>query len=338
MKTELSKYLIQESMNHELPVALGRVILDISYVADIINHRVSHLGIFDDDTYTGDINTHGDEVLALDEIADRTFTQVLSFNGDCCLIGSEEQEDMYEVPMSEDAPYVVMIDPLDGSSNFEVNGSMGTIFSVYNKYTGNISADEGLFDGRSQVAAGYILYGPSTKLVYSRGKGVHEFTYDVEENKFILTKENILIADPGNLYSVNMGNYYLFSKGVKSYINYCNQYVVSRNKERYSLRYSGALVADFHTCLVRGGIFMYPGTQKYENGKLRLNYECRPMAFLVEQAGGRAYAGDMDLLDVQAESLHQRTPLFIGVKKAVDEVQEFIACLDKVGEKIEKAS
>jgi len=278
---------------------------------------------------TGVENIQGETQQKLDVFADEKFMEALRVRGDVCGIGSEEQDDFvaFESEHSKSGKYVLLMDPLDGSSNIDVNVSIGTIFSVYRRVsqigTPAVLGDF-LQEGRKQVAAGYVIYGSSTMLVYTTGGGVNGFTYDPSIGVFYLSHPDMIIPETGNIYSINEGNYIHFPDGVKKYIKYCQEEDIETHRP-YTGRYIGSLVADFHRNLIKGGIYIYPNSTKAPDGKLRLLYECNPMAFLMEQAGGIATDGKRAILDIPATDLHQRVPLFIGSKKMVEKAHEFVA-------------
>jgi fructose-1,6-bisphosphatase I len=263
----------------------------------------------------------GESVKKMDVYANDVFISVFKQSGLVCRLASEEMDKPYYIP--ENCPvgrYTLLYDPIDGSSNTDINLSLGSIFAIRQQEGNdeNTEARDLLQNGRKQIAAGYILYGPSTMLVYSIGKGVHSFTLDPSLGEFILSDENIQIPNHGSIYSVNEGNFWQWDDSIREYIRYVHR------TEGYVARYSGAMVSDLHRILVQGGVFLYPGTVKKPEGKLRLLYENAPLAFLIEQAGGRASTGSGDILDVVPEKLHQRTPLIIGSKDDVALVESFI--------------
>jgi len=257
----------------------------------------------------------------------------LSSGGETCAVASEENEEMVPInsEISKNAKYVVAMDPLDGSSNIDVNVSIGTIFSIYRRTT--LSGPSNLSDfmqkGTEQVAAGYVIYGSSTMMVYTTGKGVNGFTLDPSIGEFCLSHPDMKIPKQGFIYSVNEGNYAHFPEGVKKFIKFCQE-EDEKSKRPYSSRYIGSLVADFHRNLLKGGIYIYPATAKSPKGKLRLLYECNPLAFIVEQAGGKASDGFNRILDIQPTSLHQRTPLFIGSPDMVSKAEELMMRFSQV--------
>jgi len=260
-------------------------------------------------------------------LANNEFIKALRNGKQCAAIISEENDDVvvFEDNIVEHAKYIVALDPLDGSSNIEVNVSIGTIFAIYRrKSIGKIITIEDILQaGTELVCGGYIIYGSSTMLVYTTGKGVNGFTYDPTVGLFILSHPNMKIGDEGNIYSINEANYIYFAEGVKRYIKYCQEDDPATNRP-YTTRYIGSLVSDFHRNLLRGGIYIYPGTKKNPKGKLRLMYECVPVAFLAEQAGGKASDGFRRILDIHPEEIHQRSPLFIGSKKMVEKAEELM--------------
>ncbi|MEE9237933.1 MAG: class 1 fructose-bisphosphatase, partial [Thermodesulfobacteriota bacterium] len=293
----------------------------------ILHREVNKAGLVDILGDTGIINVQGEHVKKLDVFANKRFIAALSLGGQCCGIASEENEEIIIIEDDRDnkTKYVVGIDPLDGSSNIDVNVSVGTIFSIFKKISESqeCSEEDFLQKGSRQVAAGYIIYGSSTMLVYTTGAGVNGFTLDPSIGEFCLSHPDIHIPSKGEIYSVNQGNYSKFKKGVQNFIKYCNECDEETNRP-YSLRYVGSMVADIHRNLLKGGIFMYPSTSSSPNGKLRLLYECNPMALIVEQAGGKATNGKSDILDIKPQELHQRSPIFIGSEELVNKVVEFI--------------
>jgi fructose-1,6-bisphosphatase I len=272
---------------------------------------------------------HGEKVKKLDVYANEQFIQALSSGGETCAIASEENEQIIHIdsPVSAKAAYVVSIDPLDGSSNIDVNVSLGTIFSIIRRKSNPgspVSEDDYLQKGSAMVAAGYIIYGSSTMLVYTTGHGVNGFTLDPSIGEFCLSHPNMQSPNDGKIYSINEGNYVHFPDGVKQYIKYCQVEDKATNRP-YTSRYIGSLVADFHRNLLKGGIFIYPKTSKSPNGKLRLLYECNPLAWIIEQAGGFASDGYTRILDKQPKTLHERTSLFIGSRNMVKVAEQYMA-------------
>jgi len=294
---------------------------------------VNKAGLVDNLGDYGNTNVQGEEVKKLDVYANEQFISALSSGGETCAVASEENEEMVPInsEISKNAKYVVAMDPLDGSSNIDVNVSIGTIFSIYRRTT--LSGPSNLSDfmqkGTEQVAAGYVIYGSSTMLVYTTGKGVNGFTLDPSIGEFCLSHPDMKIPKQGFIYSVNEGNYAHFPEGVKKFIKFCQE-EDEKSKRPYSSRYIGSLVADFHRNLLKGGIYIYPATAKSPKGKLRLLYECNPLAFIVEQAGGKASDGFNRILDIQPTSLHQRTPLFIGSPDMVSKAEELMMRFSQV--------
>lgn len=307
---------------------LSRLLSDIGTAAKIINREVNKAGLVNIIGSTGKTNIQGEEVKKLDEYANDQLIAALSSGGECCVMGSEENDDIIEVPSDpEKSKYVVLFDPLDGSSNIDVNASIGTIFGIYRRVsegTGAGTVEDCLQKGTEQVAAGYVIYGSSTILVYTTGNGVNGFTLDPSIGEFCLSHPNICTPKDSNIYSLNEGNAVHFPEGVKKYVEYCKQEDKATGRP-YSSRYIGTFVADFHRNLLKGGIFIYPTTAKAPKGKLRLVYEVNPLAFVIEQAGGRATDGKNRVLEMKPEQLHQRTALYIGSENMVRKIEEFLA-------------
>lgn len=326
----LGQFIIERQA--DFPYAKGelsRLLRDIGIAAKIVNREVNKAGLADILGDFGDTNVQGEDQKKLDVYANDQFIKALGAGGECIAIASEENEDLIEIDskVSRDAQYVVCIDPLDGSSNIDVNVSIGTIFSIYRRSNGQdgpTRLDDFMQKGTEQVAAGYVIYGSSTMLVYTTGKGVNGFTLDPSIGEFCLSHPDMMIPETGAIYSINEGNYSRFPEGVKEYIRYC-QDEDSATKRPYSSRYIGSLVADFHRNLIKGGIYIYPSTGKAPKGKLRLLYECNPLAFIIEQAGGKASNGFTRIMELQPDSLHQRTPLFIGSSDMVTKAEEMMA-------------
>ncbi len=317
----------------EFPYATGELsslLSAIRLAAKIVNREVNKAGLVDEILgAAGSNNIQGEAQQKLDVFADTHFISALEAQGEVCGVASEENDTFiaYNNALSRNGKYVVLMDPLDGSSNIDVNVSIGTIFSIYRRKTAigsSAQLEDFLQVGTEQVAAGYIIYGSSTMLVYTTGHGVNGFTYDSSLGSFFLSHPNIKIKENGAIYSVNEGNSNEFSEGVKAYIDYCKSADNEEGKKPYSARYIGSLVADFHRNLLKGGIYMYPATVKAPNGKLRLLYECNPLAFLVEQAGGIATTGTKRVLEVEPTELHQRVPLYIGSKNMVEKVTSML--------------
>lgn len=291
---------------------LSQLLRDIALAGKIINREISRSGLLNIGGAFGATNVQGEEQQKLDVIADIRFTRALRNGGEVCAIISEEEEEIIDLNNPK-GRYIVAMDPLDGSSNIDVNVSIGTIFSIYRRKSpvgGPISREDVLQKGTEQVAAGYLLYGSSTMLVYTTGHGVYGFTYEPSLGEFFLSHQDIKMPEDGKIYSINEGSYCSFKPAVKEYIDYCKE-------KEFSARYIGSLVADFHRNLLKGGIYIYPCTSKAPNGKLRLLYECNALAFIAEQAGGCATNGYGRVLEIQPTELHQRCPFFIGSKKMV---------------------
>ncbi len=306
---------------------LSRILYDISLAAKVINREVNKAGLVDILGLTNATNVHGEEVKKLDDFAHREIIKSLSLGGQCCVLGSEEEEDIIPIREEDSGEYIVLFDPLDGSSNIDVNVSIGTIFSIYRRQhqEGTVEGlrKEALQRGDSQVAAGYVLYGSSTMLVYTTGHGVNGFTLDPGIGEFLLSHPNIQIPARGKYYSTNQGYYHLWDEGLKNYMRYLIEDDPATGRP-YSLRYIGTLVADIHRTLFYGGVFFYPRTKTNPSGKLRLMYECNPMAFIIEQSGGMAIDGHQRIMEIEPKRLHQREPLFIGSSADVRQAQFFL--------------
>jgi len=301
--------------------SLSRIFRDLQLAAKMINRDVRKAGLIDVLGSFGETNVQGEDQKKLDVISNDVFMRLMDMGGDCVCVVSEEDEDIHWCPGAEHAKYILAIDPLDGSSNIDVNASIGSIFSIYKRLSADkpVTAEDILQKGIEQVAAGYVIYGTATMFVYTSGSGVNGFTLDDSIQEFCLSHPDIQTPKAGNIFSVNEGNLNDFPQGVIDYIAWCK----GNNKEEkrpYSARYIGSLIADFHRNLLKGGIYLYPATEKAPNGKLRLLYECNPMAFLVEQAGGKASSGKQRIMEIEPEHFHQRTPLIIGSADMVDQV------------------
>lgn len=322
----LDEFTIREM--RAFPKATGELaglLRDIGLAAKRVNVEVNKAGLVDILGDTGNVNIQGEEVKKLDEFANDQFTRVLRHGISCAGIASEELDDVviFDNEISRNSKYICMFDPLDGSTNIDVNVSIGTIFSVYRRVseTGtSLTIKDFLQPGMRQVAAGYIIYGSSTILVYATKRGVNGFTLDQSIGEFCLSHPNIRCPETGRMYSVNHGNFFQYSEEVKAYIDICQK----KNKSNggpYTQRYIGSMVSDVHRNLIRGGIFMYPGTAQKPKGKLRLLYECNPLAYIVEIAGGKATDGTQRILEKQPTELHERTPLFIGSAAMMAELE-----------------
>ena len=298
---------------------------DVAFAAKLVRREVVRAGLVDILGFTGSTNVQGEEVKKLDLFANEKIINAIGQHGRFAIMGSEENEGIIIPPKNETGSYALLFDPLDGSSNIDVNVSVGTIFSIY-KLKGDDPGEASLSDclqhGYEQVAAGYVIYGSSVVMVYTTGHGVHGFTYDPTIGEFLLSHENIVTPKSGKYYSINEGSYAQFNEGTKKYLDYIKEEDPATNRP-YSTRYIGSLVADFHRNLLTGGVFVYPPTTKHATGKLRLMYEANPLAFICEQAGGRATNGRDRILDIQPLSLHQRTPLYIGSVDDVIVAEEF---------------
>lgn len=306
-----------------IPAELTDILYDINLAAKVIRRAVQSADLTDSTGAAGTTNVHGEEVKKLDVLANECIKQLIGAHGRFCVMASEEEETLV-VPSRDDGDYVLLFDPLDGSSNLDVNVSVGTIFSIFKlkDRTKNPSIRECLQKGSEQVAAGYVIYGSSVVMVYTAGHGVHGFTYDPSIGEFLCTHEFIRIPDKAQYYSVNEGLTQELNDGTKAFLDYLKSNQNELGKP-YSARYVGSLVADFHRNLLKGGIFMYPATKKSPKGKLRLMYEANPLAFICEQAGGKASDGDNRILDIPPTELHQRTPLYIGNAALVDKAAAF---------------
>jgi fructose-1,6-bisphosphatase I len=304
---------------------LSTLLRDIGLASKRVNVEVNKAGLVDILGDHGTTNVQGEEVKKLDIYANNQFMGVLQRGVSCAGIASEELDDFvaFDDDVSRNSKYVCLFDPLDGSGNIDVNVSIGTIFSIYRRVSERgtpVTREDFLQKGRNQVAAGYVVYGSSTMLVYATRRGVNGFTLDPAIGEFCLSHPDIKCPDKGKIYSVNHGNFFQYEEGVRKYINSCQ----NKTKETggpYTQRYIGSMVADVHRNLIKGGLFMYPGTIDKPKGKLRLLYECNPFAFIVEVAGGRATNGQQSILEVQPTELHQRTPLYIGSKKMMEELE-----------------
>jgi fructose-1,6-bisphosphatase I len=321
--TTVQQHILDEERLH--PGATGdftALLTSLTLAAKIISREVNKAGLVKILGETGDINIHGESVQKLDAFAQTTICAAMGHNGHLCVMASEESADIIPLPgSSKKGKYVLMFDPLDGSSNIDVNASIGTIFSIHRRIT-NHSPDGKVEDclqkGIDQIAAGYFIYGSSTMMVYTTGHGVHGFTLDPSLGEFLLSHENIRTPMRGRIYSINEGNQHSWDAGTRRYVDFVKEDQMDRGHP-YSLRYIGSLVADFHRNLLKGGIFLYPGPK----GKLRLLYEAAPLAMVVEQAGGAAGTGSERILDIQPTSLHQRVPLIIGSRDDVREYNQF---------------
>ena len=296
---------------------LSQLLRDIALASKVVNREVNKAGLIDIMGSMGTQNMAGDNQQKLDVLANIRFTRALAKGGEVCALISEESESF--VDLNNDGKYVIAIDPLDGSSNIDVNVSIGTIFSIYRRKSQPgtpIQSIDILQKGSEQVAAGYVLYGSSTMMVYTTGHGVNGFTYEPSLGEYFLSHPDLKMPPDGKIYSINEGSSNSFSNGVRQYVQYCKD-------QNYTARYIGSLVADFHRNMLKGGIYIYPATSKDPSGKLRLMYECNALAFIAEQAGGSATDGNVRILDIELKELHQRTAFFVGSKNMVQKAQGF---------------
>jgi len=325
----LDEFTIQET--RKFPQATGELsalLRDIGLACKLINKQVSKAGLVDILGKHGATNVQGEEQMKLDIYADETLIRVLQNSSECAGIASEENDEhiCFDDEFSQNSKYVVLFDPLDGSSNIDVNASIGTIFSIYKRVSplGTPCREEDFLQpGNKLMAAGYVIYGSSTMMVYATKLGVNGFTLEPSIGEFCLSHPDMKCKEKGKIYSINQGNTNKYNDCTKAFLNYC----MEENKEEdrpYSHRYIGSMVADMHRTLIKGGIFMYPADKKNKNGKLRLQYECNPMAFIIEVAGGKASTGDQSVLEVQPTELHQRVPIYIGSKKLVEKALAYI--------------
>lgn len=329
----IERHIIEgERLHPDATGELSRLLSDLAIAIKVISLEVNKAGLVDILGLTGDQNVHGETVRKLDMYAHEMLFKAMDHGGHLCVMASEEEENIIHIPSDyKIGKYVLLFDPLDGSSNIDANVSIGTIFSIYKRVTpdgapGTIQ--DCLQPGVEQVAAGYAVYGSSTILVYTSGHGVHGFTLDPSIGEFILSHEDIKIPEKGKIYSINEGNYLYWHPGLKKYIKYLQEEDKATQRP-YSSRYIGSMVADVHRTLLYGGIFMYPADSRSPRGKLRLMYECNPMAFIIEAAGGKASDGKNRLLEIKPNDLHERCPIFIGSKYDVDMVEDFIARADR---------
>ena len=324
----LTRHIIDEQ--RYFPAATGEftnLMNDIAFAAKKISYHTSKAGLLDILGHTGEVNVQGEQVQKLDVFAHETMVAALDHGGNLCVMASEEEEDI--IPIPDEYPlgkYVCLFDPLDGSSNIDANVSVGTIFSIYRRVspdgrpgTLNDCTQKGIY----QVCAGYVVYGSSTMLVYTTGRGVHGFTLDPSFGEFLLSNPNMKMPLTAGTYSVNESNSDYWDDGVKNYIQYIKTTDEATGRPMNS-RYIGSMVPDFHRNLLYGGIYMYPASTKTPEGKLRLMYEANPMAFIAQQAGGRASTGYADILEIEPRDLHQRVPIYIGNAEEVTRVEKFI--------------
>ncbi len=327
MKT-LGEFIIENQASFKYSSGeLSSLINSIRLAAKVVNHEVNKAGLVDIIGAAGDTNIQGENQQKLDVYANEKFIQTLTNRNIVCGIASEEEDDFIAINSQDENhqnKYIVLIDPLDGSSNIDVNVSVGTIFSIYRRVTPvgtPVTIKDFLQKGNQQVAAGYVVYGTSTMLVYTTGDGVNGFTLNPAIGSFYLSHPNMQFPENGTIYSVNEGNYIHFPQGIKNYIKYCQE---EEGDRPYTSRYIGSLVSDFHRNMIKGGIYLYPQSSKNPNGKLRLLYECNPMAFLAEQANGKANDGFTRIMDIEPTELHQRVPFICGSKDMVEKVEGFM--------------
>lgn len=324
----LGEFLIDKQEDFQYSTGeFSRLLSAIRLASKVVNREVNKAGIVDITGAVGNQNIQGEEQQKLDVIANDIFITALSQREVVCGIASEENDDFIDIKCGENghlSKYVVLIDPLDGSSNIDVNVSVGTIFSIYRRVTEPgtpVQLEDFLQKGINQIAAGYVIYGSSTMIVYTTGNGVNGFTLDPSLGTYYLSHPNMTFPRTGKIYSINEGNYIKFPQGVKNYLKYCQ---MEEGDRPYTSRYIGSLVADFHRNMLKGGIYIYPSYGQSPNGKLRLLYECNPMAFLAEQAGGKATDGFRRIMEVEPTELHQRIPFFAGSIDMVEKAEEFM--------------
>jgi fructose-1,6-bisphosphatase I len=325
----LGEFIIEKQKDHQYSSGeLSKIINSIRLAAKVVNHKVSKAGLVDIVGAVGAQNIQGEDQQKLDVYANEVFIRTLINREIVCGIASEENDDFITVEGihgGHNNKYVVLMDPLDGSSNIDVNVSVGTIFSVYRRVTPigtPVTLEDFLQPGTAQVAAGYVIYGTSTMLVYTTGHGVNGFTLNPAIGTFYLSHPNMKFKEDGKIYSINEGNYVHFPQGVKDYLKYCQ---MEEGDRPYTSRYIGSLVSDIHRNIIKGGIYIYPTSTRAAKGKLRLLYECNPMAFIAEQAGGKASDGFGRIMEIVPTELHQRVPFFCGNKDMVEKAEEFMA-------------
>jgi fructose-1,6-bisphosphatase I len=324
----LGEFIIENQKDFQYSSGeLSRIFNSIKLAAKVVSYKVKKAGLVDIIGGVGEKNIQGEDQQKLDIYANEVFIQTLINREIVCGIASEENDEFITVKGSDNGnnnKYVLLMDPLDGSSNIDVNVSVGTIFSVYrriSKVGTPVTLEDFLQPGINQVAAGYVIYGTSTMLVYTTGHGVNGFTLNPAIGTFYLSHPKINFPKDGNIYSVNEGNYVHFPQGVKDYIKYCQS---EEGNRPYTSRYIGSLVSDIHRNMLKGGIYMYPTSTKARNGKLRLLYECNPMAFIIEQSGGKASDGASRILEIEPTSLHERVPFYGGSTNMVEQLEAFI--------------
>ena len=329
----LGEYIIDNQKDFQYSSGeLSRLLSSIRLASKVVNHEVNKAGLVDIVGAAGDTNIQGEDQQKLDVYANDIFMNTLVNREIVCGIASEEEDDFVVIEgknRSHNNKYIVLIDPLDGSSNIDVNVSVGTIFSIYKRVTPigtPVEKIDFLQRGNQQVAAGYVVYGTSTMLVLTSGHGVNGFTLNPAIGTFYLSHPDMTFPNKGQIYSVNEGNYVHFPQGIKDYIKYCQQ---QEDDRPYTSRYIGSLVSDFHRNMIKGGVYLYPQSAAYPNGKLRLLYECNPIAFLAEQANGKASCGTQRILEVLPKTLHQRSPFICGSALMVEDVEAFLHAANK---------
>jgi len=329
----LGEFIIENQKHYKSTSGeFNRLISSIKLAAKVVNYKVNKAGLVDITGDAGDTNIQGEDQQKLDVYANDVFMQTLINREIVCGIASEEEDEYVTIKGkhgTNENKYIVLMDPLDGSSNIDVNVSVGTIFSIYRRVTPigtPVENADFLQRGNQQVAAGYVVYGTSTMLVFTSGHGVNGFTLNPAIGTFYLSHPNMQFPETGKIYSINEGNYVHFPQGVKDYLKYCQE---EKENRPYTARYIGSLVSDFHRNMIKGGIYLYPTSTKNPQGKLRLLYECNPMAFLAEQANGKASDGYMRILDIKPTELHQRVPFFCGSKTMVKKAETFMAIYPK---------
>lgn len=327
--TTLGEFIVEKQA--DFPGASGdltHLLTSIRLASKVVNREINKAGLADILGAMGTQNVQGETQMKLDVYADDVFIAAFKSMGEVCGVGSEENEGIitFDDQVHRNAKYIVLMDPLDGSSNIDVNVSVGTIFSIYKRVSevgGPVTMEDFLQPGSAQIAAGYVVYGSSTMLVYTTGHGVNGFTLDPSIGVFCLSHPDMKMPETGKIYSINEGNYVHFHEGVKQYIKYCQE-IDEEEGRPYTSRYIGSLVSDFHRNLLKGGIYIYPRGTKAPKGKLRLLYECNPLAFIAEQAGGVASDGFNRVMDIKPSELHQRIPYFVGSSKMVAKAKEFM--------------
>ena len=329
----LGEFIIENQSSFQYSSGeLSKLINAIRLAAKVVNHQVNKAGLVDVLGMSGDTNIQGEEQQKLDVFANEKFIQTLTNREIVCGIASEEEDNFISINSNNKQhqnKYIVLIDPMDGSSNIDVNVSVGTIFSIYRRVTAigtPVTLEDFLQPGKNQIAAGYVIYGTSTMLVYTTGDGVNGFTLNPAIGTFYLSHPNMKFPETGKIYSINEGNYIHFPQGVKDYIKYCQE---EKEDRPYTSRYIGSLVSDFHRNMIKGGIYIYPESSRAPKGKLRLLYECNPMAFIAEQANAKASDGFNRIMEIEPTELHQRMPFFCGSTKMVEKAEEFMSSPSK---------